>query len=51
MKKNPHWMCKKCGCFLGTDLTWIMSNVFKGEPRSTINVGPFPSCEETVILF
>jgi hypothetical protein len=37
-KMNPHYICGKCGCFLGTDLTWMMENVFKDESRWTINV-------------
>jgi len=37
-KKNPHWFCKLCGSTLGTDLTWLMENVFHDEPRYTINL-------------
>ena len=36
--KNPHTHCSKCGCFLTTDLTYMMSNVFKDESRMCINV-------------
>ena len=38
-KKNPHWLCRYCGSALGTDLTWLMDNVFKSDHRYTINVG------------
>ena len=38
MKRNPHWFCKKCGCFVGTDLGWLMESVFGMENRCTINV-------------
>ena len=31
--------CRKCGSVLGIDITWLMENVFKLEPRYTINVG------------
>lgn len=37
-KKNPHWFCSLCGSALGTDLTWLMENVFHGEPRCSINL-------------
>lgn len=37
-KKNPHWFCNKCGSTLGTDLTWLMKEVFRAENRYTINV-------------
>lgn len=38
MKKNPHWFCKLCGSTLGSDLGWLMENVFHDEPRNTINL-------------
>ena len=38
MKKNPHWFCRKCGSVVGTDLTWLMKEVFGMENRMTINV-------------
>ena len=37
-KKNPHWFCRKCGCVVATDLTWLMQEVFHDESRFTINV-------------
>jgi hypothetical protein len=37
-KKHPHWICKLCGCTLGTNLSWICENVLHTEPRATINL-------------
>ena len=37
-KKNPQWICRHCGSALGTDLTYLMEEVFKAESRCTINV-------------
>ncbi|KAK5166455.1 uncharacterized protein LTR77_007998 [Saxophila tyrrhenica] len=44
-KKNPHWYCTKCHCFLATDLSWIMENVFKDENRMTINLRMLKDCD------
>jgi hypothetical protein len=38
-KKSPVWLCRHCGSVLGTDLTFLMEEVFKTENRCTINVG------------
>lgn len=35
---NPHYHCNTCGCFLVTDLTDMMTNVFKDESRMSVNV-------------
>lgn len=40
-KKSPHFFCKNCGCFLATDLSWLMENVFKSENRMSMNVSRY----------
>jgi hypothetical protein len=37
-KMNPHFSCPKCHCFVGTDLDYMMREVFKGPVRWTVNV-------------
>ena len=49
-KRNPHYFCKTCGCFVATDLTYLMEEVFKTESRLTINVSARYSSRVHIIL-